>query len=81
MKASILDLLCRTKHVLRALYRNESVTVCSRDKEKAVMSPSRPRLDRSVKDHEVFGMWRDWDETADVDGYVRNLRKGRLDDM
>ena len=38
---------------------------------------SRP-ANKSVKDHEAFGMWRDRKDMADVDVYVRNLRKGRL---
>jgi len=81
MKALILDLLRRTRDALRTINRNESVSVNFRDKEKTGMSPGRPRMDRSVKDHEAFGMWRDRDETADVDGFLHNLRNGRLDDM
>ncbi|MXZ75910.1 MAG: hypothetical protein F4207_05040 [Gemmatimonadetes bacterium] len=80
MRAPILDLLRRTRDALRTLNRNESVSVNFLDKEKTGMSPGRPRMDRSVKDHEAFGMWRDKDETADVDGFMHNLRKGRLDD-
>ncbi len=81
MKASILDLRRRMRDVLRALDRNESVTIYYRGKEKAVLTPSRHQTDNSVKDHEAFGMWQYRDETADVDGYVHNLRKGRLDDV
>lgn len=81
MKASILDLRRRMRDVLRALDRNESVTIYYRGKEKAILSPSRQRTCKSVKDHAAFGMWRDRKDMADVDGYVRNLRKGRLDDF
>ena len=81
MKASILDLRRRMRDVLLALDRNESVTIYYRGKEKAILSPSRQRTVKSVKDHEAFGMWRDRKDMADVDGYVRNLRKGRLDDI
>ena len=77
MKASILDLRRRMKDVLLALDRNESVTIFYRGKEKAILSPSQQRRDKSVKDHEAFGMWRDRKDMADVDAYVRNLRKGR----
>ena len=38
-------------------------------------SPTRHRTNRSVKDHEAFGMWRDRKDMADVDAYVRNSRK------
>lgn len=77
MKASILDLRRRMRDVLRALDRNESVTIYYRGKEKAVLSPSRQRTGKSVKDHEAFGMWRDREDTADVDAFVRSLRTFR----
>lgn len=81
MKASILDLRRRMKDVLLALDRNESVTIFYRGKEKAILSPCQQRINKSVKDHEAFGMWRDRKDMADVDAYVRNLRKGRLNDF
>jgi len=74
MKVSILDLRRRMKDVLLALDRNES-TVFYRGKEKAILSPSQQRTNKSVKDHEAFGMWRDRKDMADIDAYVRNLRK------
>ncbi|MCY3683156.1 MAG: type II toxin-antitoxin system Phd/YefM family antitoxin [Gemmatimonadetes bacterium] len=81
MKASILDLRRRMKDVLLALDRNETVTIFYRGKEKAILSPTRKQINKSVKDHEAFGMWRDRKDTADVDAYVRNMRKGRLNDF
>ncbi len=81
MKASILDLRRRMKDILLALDRNESVTIFYCGKEKAILSPSRQRTKKPVKDHEAFGMWRDRKDITDVDAYVRNLRKGRLNDF
>ncbi|MYK53522.1 MAG: type II toxin-antitoxin system Phd/YefM family antitoxin [Gemmatimonadetes bacterium] len=81
MKASILDLRRRMKDVLLALDRNETVTIFYRGKEKAILTPSQQRTNKSVKDHEAFGMWRDRKDMADVDAYVRNMRKGRLNDL
>ena len=80
MKASILDLRRRMKDILLVLDRNESVTILYRGKEKAILSPIRQRTKEPVKDHEAFGMWRDRKDMTDVDAYVRNLRKGRLND-
>ncbi|MXW77464.1 MAG: type II toxin-antitoxin system Phd/YefM family antitoxin [Gemmatimonadetes bacterium] len=80
MKASITDLRRRMKDILLALDRNESVTILYRGKEKAILSPIRQRTRKPVKDHEAFGMWRDRKDMADVDAYVRNLRKGPLND-
>ena len=81
MKASILDLRRRMKDVLLALDRNETITILYRGKEKAILSPSQPSTPKSVKDHEVFGMWQDREDMADVNAYVRKLRKGRLNDF
>jgi len=81
MKASILDLRRRMKDVLRALDRNESVKIFYRGKEKAILSPALQPAKKSIKDHEAFGMWKDREDMADVDAYVRNLRKGRLNDF
>ena len=80
MKVSILDLKRRMKDILLALDRNESVTILYRGKEKAILSPIRHRSKKPVKDHEALGMWRDRKDMTDVDAYVRNLRKGRLND-
>lgn len=81
MRISLYELGRRMKDVLLALDRSESVTIHYRGKEKAILSPSRQRTEKSLTDHEAFGMWRDRKDMADVDAYVRNLRKGRLDDL
>lgn len=81
MKATILDLRRRMKDVLLALDRSESVTIYYRGREKAILTPSGKRTEKSVMDHAAFGMWRDRKNMADVDAYVRNLRKGRVDDL
>ncbi len=60
---------------------SEFVTIYHRGKVKAILSPSRQRTEKSVTEHTAFGMWRDRKGMADVDAYVRNLRKGRLDDL
>ncbi len=81
MKASILDLRRRMKDVLLALDRNETITILYRGKEKAILSPTKQSISKSVQDHEAFGMWQDREDMADVDAYVRKLRKGRLNDF
>lgn len=81
MKASILDLRRRTKEVLQALDRNETVTILYRGKEKAILSPAQTPTKKTIQDHAAFGMWQNREDMADVDTYVRNLRKGRLNDF
>jgi hypothetical protein len=79
MKASILDMRRRMRSILDALERNEPVTIFYRGKEKGVILPSgqgkRPR--GAVADHPAFGMWKDRDDLADVEQFVRQLRAGR----
>ena len=79
MNATILDLRTNMKNVLTALNRNEKVTLTYRGKKKAVIVPCKDEQSTlSASDHSAFGIWRDKDQTADVDAYVRDLRKGRF---
>lgn len=56
MKASIVDLRYRTREILEALARNESVTVLYHGKVKGVLHPAgRPEPSR-VADHPFFAM-------------------------
>ena len=80
MEASIVDLRRKMSQVLKALDRNETVTILYRGKKKAVMypvgrEPGKPEMDPA--DHPAFGMWRDREDMKDVDAYMRKIRKGR----
>ena len=48
-----------------------------------VRPQDEPVVDADLDDGEeklsAFGMWEDGDELADVDAWVRNLRRGRFD--
>lgn len=82
MKASIVDLRYRMKDVLRAIDRGEEVTVLYRGKEKARLVPIVDKSKkRKLTDHPAFGMWKDREDMADVNAYVRNMRKPRFDDL
>lgn len=61
MNASFVDLRKKSHAILRALNRNEKVTVLYRGKPKAVMQPlagGSPPPGRA-KDHAAFGLWAD----------------------
>jgi len=81
MQASILDLRRRMPEVLRALDRNERVTIFYRGKERAVLVPSRSVAAKTAKGkaahHPAFGMWEDRQDLMDVALHVRTLRRGR----
>lgn len=80
MKASILDLRRRMADVLRALDRNEPVKILYRGRERAILLPTKngPLEGRTIKQHRVFGMWKNHEEIADVAAHVRKLRKARF---
>ncbi len=58
MKASIVDLRYKTKDILQALERNESVTVLYHGKVRGVIKPAKERSSGKVKDHGFFGMYK-----------------------
>ena len=77
MKASIVDLRYRTTEILKALSRNESVTVLYHGKVKGVIQPARRTPASKVKDHPFFGMMKGTDETVPEE--MEKLRKPRHD--
>jgi hypothetical protein len=79
MQASILDLRRRMGDVLRALEKNETVTILHRGKKKGVIYPASTQQGRSISvtQHPAFGMWKDREDFDDVEQVVRKLRKTR----
>lgn len=77
MKATVLDLRRKTRAILLALERNERVTLTNRGREAAVIVPIHSESRPSAISHKAFGMWKDRKDMADVESYVRTLRKGR----
>lgn len=80
MKASLLDLRRRMGDILRALRRNEAVTLQRRGKTIAVIQPAGGGSPgKVVARHAAFGMWADRTDLADVGAAVDRMRKGRFD--
>ncbi|MCF6299537.1 MAG: type II toxin-antitoxin system Phd/YefM family antitoxin [Proteobacteria bacterium] len=77
MKASIVDLRYKTNDILKALDRNESVTVFYHGKIKAIIKPIRKKSKLKVKDHPFFGMCGEHEKT--VLDELENMRKPRYD--
>lgn len=80
MKASFVDLRKKSGEILRALERNERVTLYYRGRAKGIIQPVRGGEEPSgrAQDHPAFGMWADRADLEDVGAYVRKLRQGRL---
>ena len=77
MKASIVDLRYKTKDILKALERNESVTVLYHGKIKGIINPVKEKSASKIIDHPFFGMHKEHKETVLEE--LENLRKPRYD--
>jgi antitoxin (DNA-binding transcriptional repressor) of toxin-antitoxin stability system len=71
----------RTKDVLKAVERGETVTVLHRGKPKARIVAEPEKAITNVRSSNAFGMWKDRKDLKDVKKFVRNLRKGRFPDL
>lgn len=79
MQASIVDLRYHMKDVLKALQRNEEVTVLYHNKKIASIVPVHKQNKMSAKDHPFFGMFLD--EKKSVTEHMDELRGGRYRDI
>ena len=75
MKAKVVDLRYKMNEVLKALDRNEKVTILYHGKVKGVILPASPEKRMKVQDHHFFGMCRD--EGTSVSEILQQIRGGR----
>jgi hypothetical protein len=80
MKASVVDLRYKMNDVLKALDRNESVTVLYRGKIKGVLIPSGGKKHIRIMDHPLFGMSSHLDKKS-VSDVINELRGSRYNDI
>ncbi len=78
MKATAKDLRFQSKELLDTVKRGEEVVITYRGKPCAKLVPIKHEAAENSGKNELFGIWKDYDETRNVEGYVRNLRKGRF---
>ena len=77
MKATAKDLRFHSKELLETVSRGEEVIITFRGKPCAKLVPIDKRK-KAETTNELFGIWKDYDLTENVDAYVRDLRRGRL---
>ncbi|HJV33653.1 type II toxin-antitoxin system prevent-host-death family antitoxin [Geomonas sp.] len=77
MIATAKELRFHSKELLDTVNRGEEVIITFRGRPCAKLVPYSEPGSKAEKS-ELFGIWKDREETADVDAYVRNLRKGRF---
>ncbi len=79
MKASVVDLRYKMKDVLRALDRNEKVTILYHGKAKGIITPANNEKYKKVKDHPFFGMSKN--DKKSVSDVIMELRELRYNDI
>ncbi len=80
MKATVVDLRYKMNDVLKALDRNEKVTVLYRGKVKGILSPPEKKKDLKITSHPYFGMTAQ-DSNESVLDTLNDLRKPRYNDI
>jgi hypothetical protein len=74
MKASVVDLRYRMNEILKAIDRNEEVTILYHGKVKGVIKPKISKGRTRVSDHPFFNMYS---SKETVDEVMANLRGNR----
>jgi len=80
MKATVVDLRYKMNDVLKALDRNEKVTVLYRGKVKGILVPSGEKKHLKIAEHPFFGMLSQ-DTGKSVSKLMDDLRRDRYDDI
>ena len=80
MNASVRELRASTKSLLSAVGRGDTVIITYRGEPCARLSPlEETRVGKGKSgDDAIFGMWKNNKAVADVEAYVRKVRKGRF---
>ncbi len=78
MQATAKDLRFHSTELLNTVKRGEEVIITYRGKPCAKLIPISEEEKNHVMSNELFGIWRDNDQTEDVESYLRNVRKGRF---
>ncbi len=80
MQATVVDLRYNINDALKALDRNEKVTVLYRGKVKGLLIPSEEKKSLKITEHPFFGMSSE-DTSKPVLDVINDLRKPRYDDI
>ena len=78
MKASVVDLRYRMNEVLKALDRNEDVSILCRGKLKGIIKAVHARSKLKVSEHPFFNMHK---ASGSVEEVMDQLRGGRYRDI
>lgn len=79
MKASVVDLRYKMNDVLKALDRNEKITILYHGKVKGIISPVLNKKNKKVSEHRFFGMHEK--SKKSVEQEMDDLRGNRYSDI
>ena len=80
MKASVVDLRYKMNDILKALERNEQVTVLYHGKIKGIIVPAKKVENKKIAEHPFFGMSAKESQKS-VSDTLKDLRETRYDDI
>jgi prevent-host-death family protein len=80
MKATAKDLRFHAREILETVMRGEEVLITFRGKPSAKIVPLHKKDSDKEDHHKLFGIWTDYNQTKDVNAYVRKIREGRVHD-
>ena len=80
MEATVVDLRYKMKDVLKALDRNEKVTVLYHGKIKGIIIPAERKTHKKITDHPFFGMSSQNNKKSVLEE-LNDLRKSRYNDI
>ncbi len=75
MRATVVDLRYKMNTILKALERNEAVTILYHGKEKGIITPVKKLVQKSMTDHPFFGMKAGEEES--VEDTMKRIRGAR----
>ncbi len=79
MQATAKDLRFHSTELLNTVKRGEEVIITYRGKPCAKLVPIAEQETSLITPDELFGIWKNNNQTEDVGSYIRNIRKGRFD--
>lgn len=78
MKAALQDLKANSKKIFNLILQGEEIVITYHGKPTASLIPFINNLENEKETYELFDIWKDNDSVADVDQYIRKVRKGRF---
>jgi prevent-host-death family protein len=78
MKATAKELRFYSKELINTVRRGEEVVITYRGKPCAKLIPYPENEGKNRKKNVLYGIWKDNQQVADVEAYIRELRKGRF---